>query len=127
MLSVLKLRHEDKLAEALTLLAHELHALHNNNAILKRIDELESNIMSKISEFAQRQNAFNDQLDTAVEGLTADVKNLNDQIAALQNSTGGITAEDQALLDAIEARSAQITTKLAALDSMTPPAVPTTP
>lgn len=81
--------------------------------------------MSKISDFAAAQNAFNDQIDQAVSGLTADVKNLSDQIAALQATQGNITPEDQALLDAIEARSKVIADKLTALDALTPPVPPT--
>lgn len=81
--------------------------------------------MSKISEFADKQNAFNDRVDAAVTGLVADVQSLNDKITELQNTQGGITPEDQALLDAIEERSAAIATKLEALDALTPPAVPT--
>lgn len=81
--------------------------------------------MSAISQFAAKQNAFNDQIDTAVAGLAADVKSLNDQIATLQNSAGTVTPEDQASLDAIQARSQTIADKLTALDALTPPAVPT--
>ncbi len=80
--------------------------------------------MSKISDFATKQNAFNDQMDTAVSGLTADVKNLSDQIAALQASAGEITPEDQALLDGIQARTQTVADKLTALDALTPPVVP---
>lgn len=83
--------------------------------------------MSKISDFATAQNAFNDRMDAAVADLVADVKNLNDQIAALQNSAGQITPEDQALLDGLQARASTIADKLDALDQQTPPVVPTTP
>lgn len=81
--------------------------------------------MSKISEFATALAAFQDQIDAAVTGLTADVKNLSDQIAALQASQGQITPEDQALLDRIQARTQAVADKLAALDALTPPPAPT--
>ena len=64
--------------------------------------------MSAISDFATKQNAHNDAIDAAVSGLTGDVKNLQDQIAKLQASQGQITPEDQALLDAIDARSSRL-------------------
>jgi len=80
--------------------------------------------MSAISDFATAQNAHNDQIDTAVTGLSDDVKNLASQITALQNSAGTITAADQALLDGIEARTKAIADKLTALDALTPPAPP---
>jgi len=81
--------------------------------------------MSAISEFAAKQNEFNDRVDAAVTGLTGDIQTLNDKITELQNSSGGITPEDQILLDDIEARSAVIATKLEALDALTPPKPPT--
>ena len=59
-------------------------------------------------------------VDLAVEGIQGDLKNLQDQIAALQNSAGQITPADQALLDGIEAKAAAIHDKLDALDAMTP-------
>ena len=80
--------------------------------------------MSAISEFAAKQNAFNDRVDAAVTGLTEDVQTLNDKIVELQNTPGTITPEDQALLDAIQARSEGIATKLEALDALTPPKPP---
>lgn len=82
--------------------------------------------MSAISDFAAKQNAFNDRIDTAVTDLQGDVKNLSDQIAALQASAGTITPEDQALLDGIQQRTSTIADKLDALDALTPPAVPPT-
>lgn len=80
-----------------------------------------------ISDFAAKMKTFTDRMDTAVTGLQGDVKTLNDKITELQNSSGSITPEDQALLDDIEARAGSITDKLDALDALTPPAAPPTP
>ena len=82
-------------------------------------------IMSAISDFATAQNAFQNRMDTAVSDLQGDVKNLTDQIAALQASTGTITPADQALLDGVQARAKSVADKLDALDNLTPPVVPT--
>jgi len=81
-------------------------------------------IMSAISDFAAKQAAFQDRIDNAVTGLTADVAELNDEILKLQTTTGAITPEDQALLDGIQSRTSAIAEKLDALDALTPPAVP---
>jgi vacuolar-type H+-ATPase subunit I/STV1 len=81
-------------------------------------------IMSAISDFAARVDAHNATIDVAVLGLTGDVSQLKQQITDLQNSAGTISAEDQALLDAIEARAASIAAALAALDALTPPSAP---
>lgn len=90
------------------------------NADLKQIGD----IMSAISDFAAKQNEFNDKIDTAVSGLTDDIKALSDLIKQLQESAGTITPEDQALLDGIQARTGAIADKLTALDSLNPPAPP---
>jgi len=81
--------------------------------------------MSAISDFATKQNAFNDRIDAAVTGVQADVKFLQDTIDKLQNSPGTITPEDQALLDQLDARADAVATKLEALDALTPPVPPT--
>lgn len=86
------------------------------------LKETETKIMSAISEFAAKQKAHNDRIDTAVAGLTEDVAELNRKIEELQNNPGTITPEDQALLDEIETRSDGIAAKLEALDALTPPA-----
>lgn len=80
--------------------------------------------MSKISEFSDRQKAFHERQDAAIEGLRADVLALNEKITELQNSPGVITPEDQAMLDALEARGQEISAKLEALDAQTPPKSP---
>ena len=82
-------------------------------------------IMSAISDFATKQAAFQDRIDAAVTGLTADVAELNDEILKLQNTSGAITPEDQALLDGIQARSGAVADKLDALDGLTAPVPPT--
>lgn len=80
-----------------------------------------------IETFVTAQNAFQDQVDTAITGLTGDVKFLTDTIAALQASPGSITAADQSLLHALQARTKAAADKLTALDALTPPAPPATP
>ena len=88
------------------------------------INERYSQIMSAISDFNDKLKAFFDRQDTAITDLQGDVKSLQDQIAALQNSTGTITPEDQALLDGITTRVSAVSDKLDALDALTPPAAP---
>jgi len=81
-------------------------------------------IMTAVSDYAAAQNAFNDQMDASIADLQGDVQNLNDQIAKLVASQGQLSAEDQASLDALSARSKSISDKLAALDALTPPVPP---
>jgi regulator of sigma D len=100
-----------------------LHS-HGDVAGESRIIHLWEKIMSAISDFADKMKTHNDAVDKAVEGLTQDVKTLNDKITALQTSQGSVTPEDQALLDAIEARGQSISDKLTALDALTPPPAP---
>lgn len=94
--------------------------------------------MSNISKFLADQKAYNDRnaaaLDKIVasqDGLTADIKALNDKIAELQNSPGEFSAEDQILADAAEAQGKALAEKqeavaaaLEVLDAQTPPVVP---
>lgn len=109
-----------------------LQKLPSDQDVLNRLDKLSKLIekqgallMSAISEFAAKQTAFNDRQDAAVSGLTQDVTELKDEILKLQNTPGNVTPEDQALLDSIQARAEAITTKLEALDALTPPTPPT--
>lgn len=77
--------------------------------------------MTAISDFAAQVTAFQDRQDVAIADLQADVQNLNEQITALQNSSGQITPEDQAILDGIVTRGQAVADKLDALDALTPP------
>jgi hypothetical protein len=78
-------------------------------------------IMSAISEFAAKQNAFNTRLDAALAGIGSDIKTLNDKIAELQGSPGEVTPEDQALLDSLQTSAEALAAKFEAVDAMTPP------
>ncbi len=116
-----------ELPEAISQLACALNTLaqqHCNHPLLHRLGQLESTIMSAISDFAAKQKAHNEKIDAAITGITGDVKTLNDKITALQNTPGPISAEDQALLDELEATGSALADKLAAVDELTPPAVP---
>lgn len=107
------------------------HHHHHDPALEHRLDQFVltlrnfgSTIMTKIADFSTAMTAFFDRQDAAVTDLQGDVKSLSDQIAVLQNSTGAITPEDQASLDAIQARASTISDKLDALDALTPPVAP---
>lgn len=97
--------------------------------------------MSAISDYAEKQKAFNarqaaaiDGLVAGVGGLTEDVAGLNKKISDLQNSSGGVTPEDAATIndletsgEALATRLEGVSTALAALDAQTPPTVPPVP
>ncbi len=100
------------------------HDLMHIEHMLQKIFNLGVQIMTAVSDFAASQNAFNDRMDAAIADLQGDVKSLNDQIAALVASQGQLSAEDQASLDALQARASGIADKLDALDALTPPVPP---
>ena len=89
-----------------------------------RLIQIGEKIMTIISDFAAKQDIYNDQIDAAVIGLTADVQSLNDLIKVLQTSGGAISAEDQSTLDTLDARTKVVADKLSALDALTPPVAP---
>jgi hypothetical protein len=100
---------------------HNIHWFKSQEFVkLKDLKETERKIMSKIKEFSDRQNVFNDRMDVAVADLQGDIKYLTDTITTLQSTSGSITPEDQALLDQIEVRASTIADKLDALDALTP-------
>ncbi len=83
------------------------------------------NIMSAIKDYADRVNAKFDDIEAAttalgnaIGGIADDVAFLKETIEKLQNSPGTITPEDQALLDAAEARAGTAATNLGALKTV---------
>lgn len=111
-----------KILEELCSLKRE--SLIANEKIICLINKMEVRIMSIISDFAARQNAYNDKLDQAHSGLTDDIQAMKEIIEKFQNTPGAITPEDQALLDELETRAATAVAKAEALDNLTPPAPP---
>jgi len=78
------------------------------------IHNLEDKIMTAVNDFASAQNAFNDQMTTAINGIQAGINAL------------GLSAADQASLDALKVRGQTIADSLTALaKSVTPVTTPT--
>lgn len=143
----------DRLADAVSFLAQEMCEsrkqrvlefdwlkCHSGLATRKDLDQATEKIMSAISDFLAKQKSFNDRqaaaidsVGTSVTGLQGDIAELNRIITELQNSSGGVTPEDQALIDQLvtqgEATAAKVeaaSTALSELDNQTPPVVPPT-
>jgi len=118
---------EQQLAEAISQLSCTLRDLgeqRENKEVLHRISEMERNIMSQLSEYTDRVNAAFDGISTSVDeivasqtGIAADVAFLKAKIEELQSNPGPISSEDQALLDALEAKVNALTTKTAAVST----------
>lgn len=99
----------------------------NNNkqkAILQRLAEMEWRIMSAISDYTTRVDAKFDGISTSVDeivasqaGIATDVGNLKDIILKLQDNTGPISPEDQALLDAGVVKITALAEKTAAVSA----------
>lgn len=80
--------------------------------------------MSAISDYAAKQKQYNQRMETAIGGIAGDVKTQNEIIQKLQNSPGAVSAEDQVLLDELQANGESLASRLEAVDALTPPAVP---
>lgn len=105
---------------------------------LKVIERLVMKAIDALNKLVADQKAFNTANDAAItsvaDSVTAvagDVKALNDKITELQNATGDVTPETQALIDEVEAQGTALVAKtqaaadaLAALDALTPPVAP---
>ena len=110
-------------------------------ATRQQVAELGEMLMSVISDYLTKQKAWNDRNDKSVDeivagvaGITSDIADLNKTIAELQNSSGGVTPEDQASItelenkgEALAAKGEAVAAALKALDSSHPPVVPPAP
>lgn len=126
-------------------LARTNEGLRSLSLVLTQLDlgNMEKRIMSAISDWKEAVDKTFDEIDTKLDtantkltGLTDDVAFLKETIEKLQTNPGPITPEDQALLDAAQARvnslsakAAAVATALEALDAATerPPAPPVPP
>lgn len=82
------------------------------------------NIMSRISEFAAKQNEYNTRTSAAIDGIKGDQKTQADLIAKLLESET-ISDADKALLTQLDESAKAQTEKLEAVDALQPPSVPT--
>lgn len=81
----------------------------------------------KVVEYFNKQTAFQNRSDIAIDGILADAKAQQDLIDQLQARPDGWTPEDQALLDQLETRQDGQVQRLEALDAQVPPAPPVEP
>lgn len=102
------------------------HYHHLDPALERRFFELLINqkeqIMTKVQETADRMEALFAEQKAGLEDIQGDIKFLTDKIAEIQNSPGTLSPEDQAALDAMEAKAAEVTNNIKTLASQTPPA-----
>lgn len=127
--------HDDsQILHAISLLTSELHALreqtktefdwfksHAGLATKQDLKETETKIMSKITDWADQEQADLSSISSTLDTIVAGIAALDALITALQNSQGTLSASDQAALDAIQASSHALVSKSGAI-SVTPPA-----
>lgn len=101
-----------------------LHYIFRRKCGYHEIIQLLNNIMSAISVYAEKQNAHNARMSTALNGISDDIAGLNELIVKLQTTPGPISAEDQATLDQLEAAGEALATRVEDTDAITPPVVP---
>ncbi len=107
-------------------LVHDEHLERRLDTLALAIANLGSTIMTAISDFAAAVQASFDAANASIAGIQGDVTDLKAQIDALQNSSGAISPEDQALLDDIQSKASDLATKVGAIDALTPPPNPPT-
>lgn len=80
--------------------------------------------MKAIDDFVAKVQASNDKISADLDGIKTEIADLNQKIQDLQNSTGTLSATDQAALDTISTNSQALADKA---DALVVPAVPTPP
>ncbi len=107
---------------------HLLDFLFPYRKILQRLNQIESKLMSAISDYTTAVNAKLDEIDTEVSVLTAGITGVSQDVAFLKDAIEKLQTnpQDQALLDASIARVNSLSDKLkplsdsiAALDAAT--------
>lgn len=78
----------------------------------------------KVQAYYDATKATNAKKDAAITDITSDIEAQAATIKELQARPDGWTAEDQALLDELQASNETIATKLEAVAAIVPPPVP---
>lgn len=91
--------------------------------ILKGLEQL----MSKVTDFATKEQGDIDALNTKLDAIATGVKDLEALITTLQGTVTGLTPAEQAALDAVASASDALVTKAAAIDTTAPTPPPPTP
>lgn len=78
--------------------------------------------MTAVTDFATKQQGFITGIETAITDITAEIQTLKDTIATLQ--AGGLSADDQAALDAVSTSVSNIETSLQNIDTSNAPSTP---
>lgn len=96
----------------------------------KRLDRMEEllnklrkgnhNLMSKVTEFAAKEQADIDALNEKLDSIAAGIANLDTLITTLQGTVTGLSPEEQSALDAVSAARDKLVAKAAAIDTTAP-------
>lgn len=97
----------------------------NDNALiigkLKVLEQQGRSIMSKLSDFLDEQDEYNNKMQVTLVNISNDIKRLNGIIEKLQASQGGMSDEDLALLSRAKAKTEALLAQMGAIDDLTPP------
>lgn len=108
----------------LSILSHEHEQLeHLKHAILQRIAEMETKIMSALSDELTQINNNITSVNASLDGINTGIAALDALITQLQNSPGTLNPTDQTALDAIQAASNDLVKKASAVVTV-PPVTP---
>lgn len=92
--------------------------------LLETIDRRTKKLMSIISDYIAKQEAWNGRIATGLDGISTDVDALNAKITELQNSPDAVTPADQARIDALVTAGEALATRVEGLDAQHPPKAP---
>lgn len=109
------------------------HHLVSDTARLNRIDALlaellkgQKELMSKVTDFAAKEEADLTAIDTKIDTVIKGVADLDKLITDLEATlpADSLTPESQAALDALTARRTALVAKIAAIDTTAPVVAP---
>ena len=106
----------------------EWHKSHSSPVTKQDLTKAKNEIMSVISDLAAKEQADFASIVTSLTALQVGIQRLDDLITALQNSPGGVTPEDAALINQMEAASTAVVSQAQGLVNALPaPPVPVNP